>query len=160
MFSWLAYLPWLKQKIQGLLLDSEQNVDPVIFGLNHKALKSTIVSTSGCSANPNRQQDPTICLNPHHYQIGNYVHFRFLWSYDLNVYNWKRIWFLKMDFFDLVQLLPTDDILNTNFLDSNNRNRIYWIILAFWTFSRVIRFSLFLKELSDSLRANFYFRGQ
>lgn len=59
-----------------------------LFTLTQTKDPSTIVSTSGCSANPNRQQDPTICLNPHHYQI--------------------------------VQLLPTDDILNTNFLDSNN----------------------------------------
>ena len=34
-----------------------------------------------------------------------------------------------MDFFDLVQLLPTDDILNTNFLDSNNRNCIYYFLI-------------------------------
>jgi len=59
-----------------------------LFTLTQTKDPSTIVSTSGCSANPNPQQDPTICLNPHHYQ--------------------------------LVQLLPTDDILNTNFLDSNN----------------------------------------
>ena len=56
----------------------------VILGLNKKALKSTIVSTSGCSANPNRQQDPTICLNPHHYQIGNYFRF-ILWSHNLRI---------------------------------------------------------------------------
>jgi len=47
-----------------------------LFTLTQTKDPSTIVSTSGCSANPNPQQDPTICLNPHHYQLGNC--FRFL----------------------------------------------------------------------------------
>ena len=56
-----------------------------------------------------------------------------------------------MDIFDLVQLLPTDDILNTNFLDSNNRNRLLAQIF------RRIFFSLI--ELSHSRRIFFIFVG-